>query len=227
MSLIALALAADSLTMASLDSRGCHSQECKRVFRAALACKDLKGVHYIKSINVICFDTKFDLEMRSASQIAEIFPKKNVTVVAKSSGGSISSAMQMVAHLEKFNYNIIVSDICASACGQFLFLGANKKFIIGRGAVGIHGGPINSEVIKGMNLSDQDKQNLIKEQYMFRSFYSIRGINMKLVTDPPVHARDLLSKGQVVFWIPSEKDFDSNGVKNVKYFDAAFRSPNG
>lgn len=225
MLLVALPL----MALAASSSIGCASRECRKVYRFSVACMGKKGVHYIKESNVICFNDKIDVEGKVADQFLNIVPRKGVTVVAAGPGGSLISVLKIISHLEKFNYNIIVDKICGSACGQFLFLGAHKKYIIGKGAIGIHGGPLTEDDIEQQGDSPEGRQNLRYEMILFRKFYTDRNINMDLITVPPKGFMDYLAKtkGVTSFWIPSEADFAKYGVKRVKYYNAAYRNPHG
>jgi hypothetical protein len=214
-----LALMIDFLLSAALTC----DFDCKRAARASALCAARRGVHYREAENVLCIDGQIDVEGRLRAAVLEREYRDGLIVVARSDGGSLPGAIDMAEHLGRFRYSIVVDGICASACAQFLFVGARRKVILGAGIVAMHGGPFTDEQIAAMTNVDRDK--IRRERDRFVSFYADRGIGIGITNDFPANLREKLAQGEIVFWIPKEEDYKRFNVRGVTYCDARFRDP--
>jgi hypothetical protein len=197
--------------------------ECSLAARASTLCVALPGVHYIEAENILCIDGPIDVEGRMRSAVLGRKYRDGLTVVARSDGGSLAGAIDMAEHLGRYRYSIVVDGICASACAQFLFMGADRKIIRGDGIVAMHGGPFSDEQIAAM--PDSIRDNIRRETDRFIRFYADRGIGIGITNDFPVKLRALLARGEIVFWIPKEEDYARFNVRGIVYCEARYRDP--
>lgn len=182
-----------------------------------------ENIKYFSNLNVLCINGEIDIDGKMLRQIQSIKSMRDgVTVVAKSPGGGMVKAIAIAKHLENYKYNIVVNDICASACAQFLFMAAKFKFIANTGFVGIHGGPIPKDKIEKMDISENEKKALLKEQDVFRRFYFDRKIDLEICTDAPPSVLSKINSGQLTFWMPTEVQFQKYNVHNVVNMDSKY-----
>lgn len=197
--------------------------DCTRAAQASAACADRRGVHYIARENILCIDGTIDVEGRMRRAVLGRDYRNGLRVVARSDGGALAGAIDMAEHLGRFRYSIVVDGICASACGQFLFMGANLKIVRGEGVVAMHGGPFSDEQIAAM--PEARRADIRRENDRFIRFYADRGINLGITNDFPPHLLDSLARGDVVFWMPKEEDYARFNVRGLTYCDARYRDP--
>jgi hypothetical protein len=196
---------------------------CTRAAEASALCAGRRGVYYIESENILCIEGPIDVEGRLRAAVAGREYRKGLLVVARSDGGSLPGAIDMAEHLGRFRYSIVVDGICASACAQFLFMGAERKVIRGDGIVAMHGGPFSDAQIAAMPVAHRD--NIRRERDRFVRFYAERGIGIGITNDFPAALREKLGRGEMVFWIPKEEDYARFNVQGVTYCDARYRDP--
>lgn len=197
--------------------------ECAPAARASALCAARQGVHYAEVQNVLCIDGPIDVEGRLRALVLSRGYRDGLIVVARSDGGSLAGAIDMAEYLGRFHYSIVVDGICASACAQFIFMGANRKIIRGDGIVAMHGGPFSDEQIAAMPEAGRD--NIGRERDRFIRFYADRHIGIGITNDFPANLRDRLAQGELVFWIPKEEDYARFNVRGITYCDARFRDP--
>jgi len=149
--------------------------------------------------------------------------RNGLIVVARSEGGALAGAIDIVEHLRRFGYSIVVDGICASACGQFLFMGARRKIIRGEGIVAMHGGPFREEQIAA--LPEAHRDSIRRDNDRFIRFYADRGIGIGITNDFPRDLLDSLARGEIVFWISKEEDYARFNVRGLGYCDARYRDP--
>jgi hypothetical protein len=197
--------------------------DCTRAARASALCADRRGVHYLAAENVLCIEGPINVEGRMRAQVVGRQYRHGLVVVARSDGGSLAGSVDMAEHLGRFGYSIVVDGICASACAQILFMGADRKIIRGDGAVAMHGGPFSDEQIAAMPEAHRD--NIRRERDRFVRFYADRGIGIGITNDFPRALLDRLKAGQLVFWMPKEEDYARFNVRGLAYCDARYRDP--
>jgi hypothetical protein len=197
--------------------------DCTRAAQASAVCAARRGVHYIEAENILCIEGPIDAEGRLRAAVVEREYRDGLTVVARSDGGSLAGAIDIAEHLGRFRYSIVVDGICASACAQFLFMGADRKIIRGDGIVAMHGGPFSDAQIAAM--PDAGRDNIRRERDRFVRFYADRGINIGITNDFPADLRESLAHGEIVFWIPKEDDYARFNVRGITYCGARYRDP--
>lgn len=145
-------------------------------------------------------------------------------VVANSDGGSAKYAIELSRHLRPFNYNVTVADHCFSACSQFIFLGARRKYLLDDGLIAFHGAAPTDQQIDEMDLSQTNKDLLKAEGAAFRDFFREIGVSYWLIDTLPKRLR---GKIDIVreFWIPTMCELRENGVKSVERINSRNFSP--
>lgn len=200
----------------------CNNHYCNQFEEVAQACKGQTSSVYIEAENILCLTGRLASDKTNLALI-ESFPlRQNLRVGLSSEGGDIDIAMDIVEHLEKFQYTAFVHGICASACAQFLFMGAERKVIGANGVVGMHGGPFSDGQIDAMDRSESSKEIIRTTRNRFVKFYEDRDINIKVTYDFPKELLDQLAQGKIVFWIPLKNDFDRYAVKGLVYCNPKF-----
>jgi hypothetical protein len=197
--------------------------DCTRAAQASARCAGLKGVHYEEAENILCIEGPIDEEGRLRAEIVKRDYRDRLIVVARSDGGSLDGAINMVEHLARFHYSIVVDGICASACGQFLFLGAERKIIRADGIVAMHGGPFSDAQIDAMPAENRDAIRSQRDRFV--RFFADRGIGIGITNDFPPDLLEKLAQGRFVFWIPKEADYARFHVRGITYCDARYRDP--
>jgi hypothetical protein len=197
--------------------------DCTRAAQASARCAGLKGVHYDEAENILCIEGLIDEEGRLRAEIVKRDYRDRLIVVARSDGGSLDGAIDMVEHLARFHYSIVVDGICASACGQFLFLGADRKVVRADGIVAMHGGPDSDAQIAALPAATREVSRRANDR--FKRFLADRGIGVGITNDFPRKLLDDLARGEMVFWIPKEADYARFHVRGITYCDARFRDP--
>lgn len=186
----------------------------------ATRCSAADGVTYNRSFNLLCVNGQIDIDGKLRRDIMAQPLRKRVSVVFRSQGGGMSEAIAITRHLERYRYDVIIDGMCASACAQFVFMGARHKYVIGPGIVAMHGGPIADARIDGMAISAEGKRALKAEQSAFRKFYRRRKIDIAITQKPPEAVQKRLDAGEMVFWAPKRNEFAMFGVRNVVFYNA-------
>lgn len=177
-------------------------------------CAEVSGVAYHEKWNVLCLRGYINEE--NYKDLFSIHLMDNVQVDMQSVGGELPTAIRITEHLENYDYDIHVNGVCASACAQFIFLGASEKYIYRDGAVVMHGGPMARHQYQEGRTPEQ-VQSIDRQMDEFRKFYEVRGINIDLTRTPPADVAKQLSEGKVVFWQPSIEQFIEYGVGRIHY----------
>lgn len=201
----------------------CTGLACPDAAAASRLCAGVEGVRYQEAANVLCIAAPFDLQGDASRAVTGRDYRDGLLVVARSEGGAIRYAMDIAEHLERFRYDIVVDGICASACGQILFMAARRKVILGDGAVAMHGGPFSDEQIAAMPAAH--RENIRQERDRFVGFYKKRAIGIGITNDFPQPLLERLARGEIVFWVPKAADFTRFNVTNVTWCDAKFYTP--
>lgn len=194
---------------------------------AFISCEQLKEGAALSSTrddrlpNVLCIRgaTTRSLETQVSNQItlAQQHPinARIDYVVISGPGGEIGSAMSMAEKLDDLHPTVVVGDICASSCAQFLFLAGNRKVVLKEGILAFHGGPLGEEQIRSITADEPSRRHLMREQSKFASFYDKRNISMRMLTHPPEDVSQRLAAGEVVMWQWPEDKLREFGVSNV------------
>lgn len=195
-------------------------KDCEVAKNVTRSCLDVVGVKYIEESRTLCIEGLIDSEL--FEEILNKAPKDGqvLKVSIRSDGGVVNDSLDIVEAL--YPYDIYVDGNCVSSCAQFIFLGAVNKFIIGKGVVAMHGGPIPKEKIMSLDISQENKDSLIRENERFSRFYLDRSISMDLITVPPESIQKRLDDGEIVFWMPSKDMFVRTNVKNIFYCDSEY-----
>jgi hypothetical protein len=205
----------------------CSESECQKIVSRSSQCIGRKDtVYYDRKLNLLCIRGAFFSNHILRDEVLKITPRSRPLVVITSDGGFIGDAMDTAQYLEKYKFDVAVNGICASACAQFVFIAGQKKYILGDGAVAMHGGPMSDDLINAMDIDEVSKLNLKNENRRFIEFYKTRKIKLSLVLDAPQRVLDKIKTGKVEFWIPTEQQFYDANVKKLKYCNSKFRDPN-
>ena len=177
-------------------------------------CEKISDVVYFENWNILCLRGYINEE--NYRKLFDIKLNEGVRVDMESVGGELPTAIRITEHLEEYGYEIHVSGVCASACAQFIFLGASEKYIYRDGAVVMHGGPMaRSQYQEGR--TPEQIESIDRQMDDFREFYKIRNIDINLTRTPPDDVAEQLSEGKVVFWQPSIEQFTEYGVRGMHY----------
>ncbi len=196
------------------------SAQCQESAHIAKICEATEGIFIDEASNTICFNGLIDHSTPLLVKALPIDRNRSLRLVANSDGGIVNPSIDIAEYLD--SYDIYVTQHCLSACSQFLFMQAKNKYVIHQGIVAIHGGPVPKEDIMALDFPDKDKNLLILEGVRFEKFYHDRGINIDILTTPPVHLHDRLRAGEIIFWMPKKAEFEHYGVHNIHYCDSEF-----
>lgn len=124
-------------------------------------------------------------------------------LIISSLGGDTNVAMRVSDLIEKHNVEIVVREICASACAHFLFVPAKRGSVEPGGLVIFHttsaaleAARLRPDLPEFERLSGIIPAGAAKE----REFYEVRGLNPALLTDPFI-AMQPVCVGRDVEWI--------------------------
>lgn len=198
----------------------CSSAWCEVAANASRICAGRAGVHYDSDRNVLCLGGRIDVQDHLRDQVLRQPVRDGVIVVARSEGGSLPGAIDIAEYLRPHRYSIVVDGICASACAQFLFVGADRKIIRGDGAVAMHGGPFSDAQIEALDMTPDQREGIRRERNRFVQFYKDRGVGIGLTNDFPPALLEQLAAGKMVFWVPKAADFARFNVTNITWCDA-------
>ena len=161
--------------------------------------------------SVICLKGQIDPTM--AVKYSDTVDDNVSFAVIEGPGGFLTPAIDMAEDFTIRGLHVVVGDLCVSSCSQFLFVGGAKRTLLESGSLFFHGGPISEDAIAEMDLSDEAKDNLRKENTRFAAFYAARGVSLKLLTDPPPEVQSRLNSGQIVFWKWSREKLEGFGLQ--------------
>ncbi len=202
------------------------SKECDHLTEIKDACSaDGSLVSYNSQKNVICVNGEFREGGKIYDEIKNLNIRLNPLLVINSSGGEISEAMDVAYFLKKYDYDIAITGTCVSACAQFVFVAARKKYICGNAVVAMHGGPLTPEQISQLPYTSGIKNTISLKMKRFVKFYRDNRVDLGLVKNAPKYILPLLKSGKTAFWIPTEDDYFRYGVRNVVYCNSKYRDP--
>ena len=190
--------------------------------RASELCRANTAVTYHSDENVLCLMGSIDIEGEMEAAVRAQPVRDQVMVVAESPGGGLMTAIRITEWLEPYHYDIVVSGPCASACAQFLFMGARHKYVIGDGFVGMHGGPMSDEKIDAVASSEEGRVSLRHQNEAFREFYRSRGLDISVTRSPPPRILERIARGEIVFWMPTLAEFEAAGVRDIVTVDSKY-----
>lgn len=203
--------------------------QCQVAKQMANGCKNVEsGVVYESSLNAICMKGEISEDTRSQffglmdflySGSSGKSPANYPAIVISSPGGFVSPAMDIGDYVTSKGMDVIINDICLSACSQFVFLAGKNKIFLEGAIPAFHGGAIPRSRIEEMDISRSNKDRLIGENERFYKFYSDRGLDIKMLTQPPKSVGDEINAGNVVFWALSPTDlkgYDVTGIIDCK-----------
>lgn len=203
-----------TLSSSARASDGFLTRSDAGVANATAACGDAK-LRYFESSNILCVNSRIDTDGVLADKIEKLDLRPDVLLVIKSPGGGLIQALRIFQHLRLYDYDVVTDGICASACAQIIFLGANDKAVFSKGVIAFHGRPIEDATIDAMEVSDEVKAKLKREQVEFRNFYRDVGIDIALISVlPDRFAEDFKPHQQ--FWVPSCQELVDAGVSDFR-----------
>jgi hypothetical protein len=139
------------------------------------------------------------------------------TFVIGSLGGELRPALAIAHEIERLGADVVVGDVCASSCAQFLFMAGRNKYVLSNGKLLFHGGPVPESQIEKLNLPPSAVASLRKQNEEFVSFYTSRGIDMRLLTEPPEPILRRIQSGETVMWSWGPDDLARFGVAGVRF----------
>jgi hypothetical protein len=114
-------------------------------------------IKFISSMSLICIDGHIDGDMER--KFIDNFSSYYSKIVVNSTGGSARSSLVIGRKILESNMTVIVSNMCASSCANYIFLAGHKKYV-SKGAVLIwHGGPKRSNMPKYDYINDIEYRN--------------------------------------------------------------------
>jgi len=178
---------------------------------------------YIKG-NVLYFNGQ--IINTSHSEFLKLVKNSHISVVSISStGGDVRNALDIAKYIYKNKINIEVRSICASACANYLFPAANKKYLSNDSYLLWHGGihsPDKELPIHG-NISRKDFFNLKNIKELKRDdidFNKMIGVNFKISFCPQLQD-DYRDKFPEKWFSYSPEDLERFGIKNIHYANTA------
>lgn len=196
--------------------------------RAAFeSCKPLKsGVSFASASgnfaapDVLCIRGQIDpsLSLQAAHYLSRPngLYKSLRYIVISGPGGQLRPAIAIAELIERVDATVVVGDICASACSQFLFVAGKRKVILSGGVVAFHGGPLSQENIEAITSDPRARASLGNEQQEFVRFYKERNLDMRMLTNPPMDVAERLAKGEFVMWSWRPDKLTEFGVSSVE-----------
>lgn len=198
----------------------CLLSTCVTIDHAVERCATNEQVTYHQEASILCIKGRFTADRKIRDSVLAQPINSRTLLVIESDGGYIRDAIDIVERLDEHGYDVVVPGMCASACAQFLFIGADRKYITRNGLVAIHGGPKSDEQIDALGFDDQVKANLKNERDRFVKFYADRKIPLGITRDFPDDLMDKLARGEIVFWVPKVADFEKYGVARIETCNA-------
>lgn len=210
----AMALVIATLPSFTSASDDVFTRSDARIANAAAACGDSE-LRYFENSNILCVNARIDTDGALAGKIEKFDLGPHVLLVIKSPGGGLMQALRIFRHLRKYDYDVVTDGICASACAQIIFLGADDKAVLSKGVIAFHGRPIEDATIDAMDVSDEVKANLKREQIEFRNFYREVGVDIALISVLPDRFADDF-KPHEQFWVPNCQELTDAGVHGFR-----------
>lgn len=103
---------------------------------------DIPMAFYAPEKSQICIDGNFggDTSKEVIEQIKKSSTQNNVTLVIRSLGGDINPAIEISEEIQRGNFTIVVHEICASSCANYIFIAGKKRVVLPEGLLLFHGG---------------------------------------------------------------------------------------
>lgn len=99
------------------------------------------AVHRVDDHGLCFFGSTTDQNSAAfVEAVAGIDPEKPLVVVVRSGGGEINAAMAMGEALVPRETTVMVHDLCASSCANYLFLAGDRRVILPGALLLYHGG---------------------------------------------------------------------------------------
>ena len=161
-----------------------------------------------------------EIEKDELSKFKELYKATDSTLIVDSGGGNMAAALEIGKVLiQNQNLNVVVRDICASSCANYLFLAGHTK-TIDHGIVGFHGNwkamvesdnfkkeGMTIEPVRRATLLAYHKQKVIEET----EFLSRAGVAQELFDKTQKENDD----GRYDVYLPGPRVFAKYGIKNV------------
>jgi hypothetical protein len=198
------------MPMISADATPCYAETCVAGLATSTKCRTMVGdLVYLPEEDALCLNADIDAEGKLFDRLESYRIRSGVRLfIKKSNGGDAASAISMARYLRAFRYDVYVSGNCFSACAQFLFLGARRKIIVGRGIIAMHGGPLTDNEVDHLSLSEDAKRVAKSVFHDWIKFYRSAHIPMGIVTSFPDSVKAEMSRdNSVEFWVPTKDDF--------------------
>ena len=204
-------------------SFACHADESDLFADARRAFQECSilasGIAYAKSSQALCVKGNIDYSLardfgtylKNTEQLGD----KIRYVVISGQGGELRPAIEIGSKIGDAKLDVVVGDICASSCAQFLFVAGKRKIMLTGGVVLFHGGPIPNSMIDAMNLPASAELSIHNQNREFEEFYSARKIDMRMLTDPPDEIRARIASGELVMWSWPQKNLEDFGVTDI------------
>lgn len=178
-----------------------------------------KGIAFTGNERAICVSGYINdqraVDFLNNIRVADKLGLKISEVVISGPGGSVEPAIIIAREIKRRNLDTVVGGLCASSCAQFLFVAGKQKFILSKGVVVFHGGPIPESQFIEMNLSKDAIVSISRLNEIFRQFYKDLKLNMDMLTKPPKKIQERINAGEIVMWSWSVKKLHEFGVEQV------------
>lgn len=177
-----------------------------------------QGVTYIEQGNILCLNGNIEWggdywsEGNKLKSIKKFHIKKHVHLVVTSYGGELTNSIMISRYLRKYDYSVIVSEFCLSACAQFIFIGSNKRIVSEGGVVAFHGGPFSQDQIQKLEVSDIEKSKITKAMSEFYAFYKEMKTPIEITYNFPQSVLENAKNNKGTMWAPNQEDYKSYGV---------------
>jgi ATP-dependent protease ClpP protease subunit len=92
--------------------------------------------------HLICLNGVFDktVSLEALKQISDLPSHEHSVIVIRSGGGDIDMALSMAEAMENKNITVVVKDICASSCANYIFLAGRQRVVLKDALLLYHGG---------------------------------------------------------------------------------------
>lgn len=189
--------------------------------RAFNSCAGVEGLSYVHDTKTICI--RESITRATSEKFHQIWAERSGEVefiVVSGPGGQLTPALDIAETIRESQLPVVVGDICASSCSQFLFVGAFRKILLQGGLLAFHGGPLTDEYIAALDIPDSSRTFLVAENVRFADFYREIGVDMRMLREPPPHIAEALGRGQFVMWTWPAERLVQFGVSGLSCEDA-------
>lgn len=150
-------------------------------------------------------------------------------LVITSPGGSSIAGMKIGEDVKSYKLNVEVSNVCLSACANYVLTAGNKKIISDQDSLAWHGSFLSpngfksiidfkkGKIIRSVNKSNAEyiEFNLYAENYE-KDFYNYIKVNEKLPVCPQLKGLIPLNNPDQYFFY-TLKNLEEMGVKNIEF----------